>query len=324
MNFSPNQKLGQNRPSLLPTNNQEKFPTIKILSSLEDNEQPMRVKASIRKKLMIYSLIGIMATFAITLFLFLSHPKNVLPYSETPVSGSNAPEKASSKNLVASSDIAQTSVFHTITEISTVSPHVSENDHSALPPSALLVDDLNEKWEVKKSDDVTDGAGINSSNINNVASKSRAPGKRPRDLSQQIALNKSREISSPNTNEAKKNRGILTPATAKKIPAQEDKSRNKTEDSDIVLLSALLANASKGSVLTSRNRQSESAMNSTDKKRSGINNDNVDIVEYHSGDDTKKLLLQCEKLGGIEATLCKDRACSNAGEEKNGCPIPKG
>jgi hypothetical protein len=70
-------------------------------------------------------------------------------------------------------------------------------------------------------------------------------------------------------------------------------------DSDVTLLTALVAHAGKPSEVTpERNR---------------------DVVERQDGDTTAQLLARCKQLGLIEGMLCRSRICSGRWE---GCGLP--
>jgi hypothetical protein len=108
----------------------------------------------------------------------------------------------------------------------------------------------------------------------------------------------------------KKNKEVI------KVHTNAEKNRPKTYDSDIALLSALVANTSKSS---------DDASNITGStKKPVIPAINLDVVERNPGDNTKNLLARCEKLGGIEAKLCHDRICSGSWQSESACSPTKG
>ncbi|WP_343730640.1 hypothetical protein [Duganella sp.] len=73
-------------------------------------------------------------------------------------------------------------------------------------------------------------------------------------------------------------------------------------DTDIVLLTALVAHASKPAAVTPERPR--------------------DIVERQDGDSTAQLLARCKQLGLIEGMLCRSRICSGRWESDAACRAP--
>ena len=73
-------------------------------------------------------------------------------------------------------------------------------------------------------------------------------------------------------------------------------------DTDVALLTALVAHAGKPSVVTPERSR--------------------DIVERHEGDSTADLLARCKQLGLIEGMLCRSRICSGRWETDATCRAP--
>jgi cytoskeletal protein RodZ len=75
-----------------------------------------------------------------------------------------------------------------------------------------------------------------------------------------------------------------------------------TSDTDVTLLTALVAHANHPAVVTAERSR--------------------DIVERGNGDSTADLLRRCKQLGLIEGMLCRSRICSGRWENDPGCRTP--
>ena len=74
-------------------------------------------------------------------------------------------------------------------------------------------------------------------------------------------------------------------------------------DTDVTLLTALVAHASNPVAVVSAERSR-------------------DIVERHDGDSTASLLQRCKMLGPIEGMLCRSRICSGRWDDDSACRTP--
>jgi hypothetical protein len=95
-------------------------------------------------------------------------------------------------------------------------------------------------------------------------------------------------------------------ATARATPAATAASRDKAaapaNDTDVALLTALVAHAGKPAVVAPERSR--------------------DIVERRDGDSTTDLLARCKQLGLIEGMLCRSRICSGRWESDATCRAP--
>jgi hypothetical protein len=96
-------------------------------------------------------------------------------------------------------------------------------------------------------------------------------------------------------------------ATPRATPAMAAASRGKAtatpaNDTDVALLSALVAHAGKPAVVAPERSR--------------------DIVERGDGDSTADLLARCKQLGLIEGMLCRSRICSGRWESDATCRAP--
>ena len=92
-----------------------------------------------------------------------------------------------------------------------------------------------------------------------------------------------------------------TPATAATAAAR-GKTSAPANDTDVVLLTALVAHAGKPVVVAPERSR--------------------DIVERREGDSTAELLARCKQLGLIEGMLCRSRICSGRWESDATCRAP--
>lgn len=97
----------------------------------------------------------------------------------------------------------------------------------------------------------------------------------------------------------------VAPATTAVTAAAAAAARGKpapAADTDVTLLTALVAHANKPSVVAPERSR--------------------DIVERHDGDSTADLLARCKQLGLIEGMLCRSRICSGRWESDATCRAP--
>ena len=102
------------------------------------------------------------------------------------------------------------------------------------------------------------------------------------------------------------NTNTASAATPRTTAATAAASRGKTaapaNDTDVALLTALVAHAGKPAVVTPERSR--------------------DIVERREGDSTADLLARCKQLGLIEGMLCRSRICSGRWESDATCRAP--
>ena len=91
----------------------------------------------------------------------------------------------------------------------------------------------------------------------------------------------------------------VTPATA---AASRGKAAAPANDTDVALLTALVAHAGTPAVVAPERSR--------------------DIVERREGDSTADLLARCKQLGLIEGMLCRSRICSGRWESDAACRAP--
>lgn len=89
-----------------------------------------------------------------------------------------------------------------------------------------------------------------------------------------------------------------TAGVANTTPAAQDATR----DTDIALLTALVAHANKPTVTVAERSR--------------------DVVERQEGDSTAQLLARCQQLGLIESMLCRSRICSGRWDADAACRAP--
>jgi hypothetical protein len=91
-------------------------------------------------------------------------------------------------------------------------------------------------------------------------------------------------------------------AAAAKVTARVPSAPATAADTDVALLTALVAHAAQPTMVTpERNR---------------------DVVERQEGDSTAQLLARCKQLGLIEGMLCRSRICSGRWESDPACRAP--
>lgn len=93
-----------------------------------------------------------------------------------------------------------------------------------------------------------------------------------------------------------------TAAAAATVAASRGKSAAPASDTDVTLLTALVAHADKPVVVAPERSR--------------------DIVERREGDSTADLLARCKQLGLIEGMLCRSRICSGRWESDATCRAP--
>jgi len=91
-------------------------------------------------------------------------------------------------------------------------------------------------------------------------------------------------------------------ATAATVAAPRGKAAAPANDTDVTLLTALVAHAGKPAVVAPERSR--------------------DIVERREGDSTADLLARCKQLGLIEGMLCRSRICSGRWESDATCRAP--
>ena len=97
-------------------------------------------------------------------------------------------------------------------------------------------------------------------------------------------------------------RAATAPRKQASAPAHNAGAPNTGSDTDVALLTALVAHAgAPTSVTLERSR---------------------DVVERQEGDTTAQLLARCKQLGLIEGMLCRSRICSGRWENDAACTAP--
>lgn len=94
---------------------------------------------------------------------------------------------------------------------------------------------------------------------------------------------------------------VARPA-ATTAPAAGPANTTPTGDTDVTLLTALMAHASKPAAVTPERPR--------------------DVVERQESDSTAQLLARCKQLGLIEGMLCRSRICSGRWEADAACRAP--
>ncbi|CAN5780192.1 hypothetical protein BH11PSE12_BH11PSE12_23020 [soil metagenome] len=99
---------------------------------------------------------------------------------------------------------------------------------------------------------------------------------------------------------------------------QKQSGNNIATDSDITLLSALVAHENtiqKQLKEIKIKNDTPSRISKKQKKPEA----NLDIIERKKGHSLKSLLLRCSKLGGLEARLCRKRICKGRATAESAC-----
>ncbi|TFW13914.1 hypothetical protein [Duganella callida] len=91
-------------------------------------------------------------------------------------------------------------------------------------------------------------------------------------------------------------------ATPRKADAGSSAAAANNADTDITLLTALVAHSNKPAAVTPERPR--------------------DVVERQDGDSTAQLLVRCKQLGLIEGMLCRSRICSGRWESDPACSAP--
>lgn len=99
---------------------------------------------------------------------------------------------------------------------------------------------------------------------------------------------------------------------------QKQSGNSAASDSDIILLSALVAHENTiQNQLKERKIKNDTLSNISKKQKK--REANLDIIERKTGHSLKSLLLRCSKLGGLEATLCRKRICKGRATAELAC-----
>ncbi|MES2049061.1 MAG: hypothetical protein V4447_11725 [Pseudomonadota bacterium] len=177
-------------------------------------------------------------------------------------------------------------------------PSIVDEGKTALESSAVLVDVTVEKEKLVSSNAVLSNSKIRETNAKEIA---QAP-----KVTMQKHLQK------------RENEVGRTDKESQKTRSSAEKNTPKAFDSDVALLSALVANTSK-----SKEPLSGDMGSASNAKPSVAPSINLDVVERNPGDNTKNLLSRCEKLGGAEAKLCHDRICSGSRQTETVCALSR-
>jgi hypothetical protein len=107
----------------------------------------------------------------------------------------------------------------------------------------------------------------------------------------------------PRATAAAQHKPALRAPSAPSAPSTQDRpTAPASGDTDVTLLTALVAHANKPAAVTPERSR--------------------DIVERREGDSTAQLLARCKQLGMIEGMLCRSRICSGRWENDTACRAP--
>ena len=300
-------------PNLLSNSNRNNSPTINILSSLENRKNVKKSNKFGRKKMWTAAFFTA-AVIGIAGFLQFGNLQILAVNNDQAPSQNSKPDR-SAKPLV---NINLQSEVKASTK--PVEPLIVDDVNTTLESSAILVElpSYNEKIAVSRE------TLSNTDQQKALASDSKESSPTSRTTISSTSQKPSTKTPSHNM-EAKK-QGIAKQDDIEKknkdplkIHQSTEKNSPKTYDSDIALLSALVANTAK-----SRDDLSGNMNRPTSKKKPMTTAINLDVVERNPSDNTRNLLARCEKLGGMEAKLCHDRICSGSWQLESACSPSKG
>ena len=301
------------RPNLLSSSNRNSAPNVDILSSLENRQKLDNGNSSGRKKMW---LVVFFISLAVGIIGYTQQEKiqNLSSHIAQSFSPTSKPE-SSVKPMVSINQPSEAK-----TPPKPVEPSMVDDVKTTLESSAVLVDLPADKEKIAISDETLSNAD-----------QQKAPASAPK----QSTSTRHTTVSSTNPKSSAKTASHATAEKKHAIAKRDDiekkikdplkthqtteKNNPKTYDSDIALLSALVANTSK-----SRDEISGNMSHTTGAKKPLTPAINLDVVERNPSDNTKNLLVRCEKLGGMEAKLCHDRICSGSWQSESACAPSKG
>lgn len=285
------------RPNLLLSSNRNSIPTIDILSSLE-NRQNLKNRNTLSRKKKRGLVLLIALVIGITCYLQFSQLQNVIQNSKWKFDGFHTNSNATNPGREIAANTTRLPLAKESNNLAAPTTSIVDDVKTTLESTAVLVDVPIEK-------DKTEPLG-KTSNLTKPGSVTKTIAPLPKASTKKNPPKGGDALSTKNK-ETQKAR-----ANAEKIDA-------KAYDSDIVLLSALVANTSKSKEQTSINTK-----HSSNEKKTVTPAINLDVVERSPGDNTKSLLSRCAKLGGAEAKLCHDRICSGSWQSESMCSPLKG
>jgi hypothetical protein len=100
-------------------------------------------------------------------------------------------------------------------------------------------------------------------------------------------------------------------------------TRDQTADSDVALLSAIVAHDSESTAAPVKTNAKVRAGAKQANKAKAAEPVNTDIVERKPEDSTESLLLRCKQLGFLEGGLCRWRICSGRQDTDTACSTPE-
>ncbi|MET0264379.1 MAG: hypothetical protein ABW202_02090 [Duganella sp.] len=137
-----------------------------------------------------------------------------------------------------------------------------------------------------------------------TAAYTRAPAAPAADPINPISATIKSTATKPPSHSAGSSRTPSTAAATAPKPAKTPQKSTSGADTDVALLSALVAHAGKpAKVSPARSR---------------------DVVEADNGEATASLLARCQQLGPIEGMLCRSRICADRWDADPACRVPAG
>lgn len=173
-------------------------------------------------------------------------------------------------------------------------------------PAAIVNDPATQRMQNRSEQAMTGPRAIGPTGYTPTASVASTPAPEPATLPVETARAASASASTGAVGKYNSNTKTASAATARATPATTAASRDKAaapaNDTDVALLTALVAHAGKPAVVAPERSR--------------------DIVERREGDSTADLLARCKQLGLIEGMLCRSRICSGRWESDATCRAP--
>lgn len=318
MRHSVDGQQERERPNLLLKSNRNSIPTINILSSLENHQNLKSSGRPSRKKIWGLALLIILAIGGIDILLF-GNLQNLTRNSKLNLPDFLAPANSADPGKAIPSNANHPPVAQDTIEPKALTLSITDEEKNAQESSAVLIDVAVEKEKVEslnaalsnsKSPEPSIPASPEAHSVLPTANNSKAQDTHVKAITPEPKVAIQKQVPKREIETNKKDKDLL------KTRAIAEKNDAKAFDSDVALLSALVANTSK-----SKEHPSGNMVNIANTKTSIAPPINLDVIERNPGDNTKSLLSRCEKLGGAEAKLCHDRICAGSRQSETVCAL---
>lgn len=316
MRHSVDGQQERERPNLLLNSNRKSIPTINILSSLENHQNLKGGGRPSRKKIWGFALLIILAIGGIGILQF-GNLQNLTRNSKLNLPGFLAPANSADPGKAIPSNANHPPVAQDTIEPKALTLSITDEEKNTLESSAVLIDVAVEKEKVdslnaalsnSKTPEPSTPASPEAHSVLPSPNNSKARDTHVKAITPAPKLAMQKHVPKREIETNKKDKDLL------KARAIAEKNDTKAFDSDVALLSALVAN-------TSKSKEHPSGNMGNMAKTSVAPPINLDVIERNPGDNTKSLLSRCEKLGGAEAKLCHDRICAGSRQSETVCAL---